>query len=87
MKSEEVGIIAVAGGGEDVVSDDVADGSPGENVNDVETDGVVGFEEADVLLSPRIAGLEVGQSVLLGDLLGHVLPLEIEEDEAAEEEG
>ena len=38
---EELGIIAVAGSGQDVVSDDVADGTPSEDVDDVEANWVV----------------------------------------------
>ena len=50
--AEELGVIAVAGGGKDVVSHDVADGAPSQDINDVETNRVVGFEEAYVLLGP-----------------------------------
>ncbi|XBH70683.1 hypothetical protein VPH35_098293 [Triticum aestivum] len=81
--AEEGWVVSVAGGGEDVVGDDVADGAPGEDVDEVEADGVVGLEDARELLGALVAGLEVGLAVLLGDLLRHVLPLEVEEDEAA----
>lgn len=87
MSAKELGIIAVAGGGQDVVGDDVADGAPSEDVDDVEADGVIRFQEADILLSSDVTGLEVRHSVLLRkSLLGHVLPLEVEEDEPAQEE-
>lgn len=84
---KELGIIAVAGSGQDVVSNDVADGTPSEDVDDVEANRVVGFEEADVLLGPRVTGLEVREAVLLRHLLRHVLPLEVEEHEPPQEEG
>lgn len=84
---KELGIIAVAGSGQDVVSNDVANGTPSEDVDDVEANWVVGFEEANVLLGPSVAGLEVREAVLLRHLLRHVLPLEVEEDEPPQEEG
>lgn len=85
--SKEIGIVAVAGGGQDVVGDDVAQRPPREHVDDVEPDRVVGLEQAGVLLRPLVAGLEVRYPVLLRQpLLRHVLALEAEEDEAAEEE-
>ncbi|GAB2265977.1 hypothetical protein Dimus_001008 [Dionaea muscipula] len=85
--TKEFGVVAVAGGGQDVVSDNVPDGTPREDVYDVEADGVVRLEEADVLLGPGVAGLEVGQPVLLRQpLLRHVLPLEVEEYEPPQEQ-
>lgn len=56
----------------------MADGSPCEDVDDVEADGVVGLEDAGELLGALVAGLEVRLAVLRGDLLRHVLPLEVE---------
>jgi hypothetical protein len=85
-RSEEVGVVSVAGGGEDVVRDDVAERAPCEDVDEVEADGVVGLEQPGVLLGAHVAGLEVRLAVLLRHLFCHVLPLEVEEDEAAQEE-
>lgn len=60
---------------------------PREHVDDVEPDRIVGLEQAGELLGPLVAGLEVRYPVLLRQpLLRHVLALEAEEDEAAEEE-
>lgn len=84
---EEAGVIAIARSSKDVVSNDVANGAPCKDVDDVEPDGVVGLEESDVLLGPDVAGVEVGLPVLARHLLGQVLPLESEEDEPAQEEG
>lgn len=87
MSAKELGIIAVAGGGQDVIGDDVADGAPSEDVDDVEADGVIRFQEADILLRSDVAGLKVRHSVLLRkSLFGHVLPLKVEEHEPAQEE-
>jgi hypothetical protein len=85
-RSEEVGVVSVAGGGEDVVGDDVAERAPGEDVDEVEAHGVVGLEQGRELLGALVAGVEVRLAVLRGHLLRHVLPLEVEEDEAAQEE-
>ncbi|KAF7831217.1 photosystem 1 subunit 5 [Senna tora] len=84
--SEEFGVISIARRGQDVVRDDVADGSPGQDVHDVESHGVVGLEEAHVLLGARVSRLEMGQPVLLRHLLRHVLPLEVEEHEPPHEQ-
>lgn len=66
----------------------MANGTPSKDVHDVEANGVVGFEEANVLLGASVAGFEVGHPVLLRQsLLGHILPLEVEEDEPPQEEG
>lgn len=59
----------------------MANGAPSKNVDDVKADRVIGLEEADILLSPDVTGLEVGLPVLLRDLLCNVLSLEVEEDE------
>lgn len=59
--------------------------TPRKNIDDVESDRVVGFEKADVFLGTFIAGLEVGEPVLLRHLFGHVFPLEGEEHEPAQE--
>lgn len=87
MFSKEAGVVAIAGGGKNIVGDDVADGAPGEDIDDVESHGVVGFEEADVFLGADVAGFEVGNAVLLRHLLRHVFPLEVEEHEPAQEQG
>jgi len=58
----------------------VAERAPGEEVDEVEPDGVVGLEQGGELLGALVAGLEVRLAVLLGHLLRHVLPLEVEED-------
>lgn len=59
---------------------------PHEHVDEVEPDRVVGLEQALELLCPLVAGLEVRYPVLLRHLLRHVLALEPEEDEAAQEQ-
>lgn len=79
---EEVGVVAVARCGQDVVSHNVTNGTPSEDVDDVEANRVVGFEEADVLFGPGVSRLEVGHAILLRQtLFGHVFPLEAEEHE------
>lgn len=86
--TKELGIIAVAGGGQDVVSDNMANGTPSKNINNVKANWVVGFEEANIFLGTNITGFKVGDSILLGQaLFGHVLSLEVEEDEPAQEQG
>ena len=65
----------------------MANRSPSKNIYNIESDGIVGLEQAGDFLGAGISGLEVRLPVLRRQLLGHVLSLEIEEDEAAEEEG
>lgn len=87
-KLEELGIVAIAWRGQDVVSHDVTNGSPGQNVHDIEPNWVVRFEEADVLLGPYIPCLEMALPVLLGQpLFADVLPLEVEEYEPPQKQG
>ncbi|PON88876.1 hypothetical protein TorRG33x02_153910, partial [Trema orientale] len=88
FQSKELWIVAVAGRGQDVVSDDVANGAPSQDIDDVEPNRVVGLEQAHVLASSLVSSLVVGHSVLLGQtLFGHVFSLEVEEHESAQEEG
>jgi len=86
-KEAGVPIIAIASSGQDVVGDDVADGTPSKNINNVETNWVIWFQKADIFLGTLISGLEMSHSVLLRHLLRHVFSLEIEEDESTQEEG
>ncbi|MED6109431.1 hypothetical protein PIB30_033510 [Stylosanthes scabra] len=84
---KETGVVAVAGGGQDVVSNDVAKGTPSQYINKVESHGIVGFEDANILLCTRVTSLEVCDPVLLRQpLLRHVLPLEVEEHEPPQEQ-
>lgn len=78
---EELGIVAIARGSKNVVSDDVSNGAPGKNVDDVEPNRVVGLEKADILLGPGVSGLVVCLAILLRHLLGYILSLEVEEHE------
>ena len=65
----------------------MANEAPGEDVDDIESDGIVGLEQAHVLLGLIVAGLEVGHVVLLRQpLLRHILLLEVEEHEPPQEQ-
>ncbi|CAH9128443.1 unnamed protein product [Cuscuta epithymum] len=65
----------------------MANGSPGENIHDVEPHRIVRFQQTQILLRPRISCLEVRHPVLLRQpLLRHVLPLKVEEHEPPHEQ-
>ena len=66
QSAKELGIIAVAAGSQDIVSNDMTYGTPSQDVDDVESNRIVRLQEAHVLFSSRVPGLEVGQPVLLG---------------------
>lgn len=82
--AKEVGIITIAGGGQDIVSNNVTNGTPSENINNVKPHRIIRLENSYKLLSPDISSFEVRLSVLLRQaLLGHILSLEVEKDEPA----
>ena len=85
--AKECRVIAIASGGQDVVSNNMANGAPSQDINNVESNRVIGFEEADILLGTCITSLKVCEAVLLRHLLCHVLPLEVEEHKPSQEEG
>lgn len=61
--------------------------SPSQYINDVEPNWIIRFEEAHVLLGTRVPCFEMGHPVLLGQaLFGHVLSLEVEENESAKKQ-
>ena len=85
--AKEARIVAIARSGQDIVSNDVTNRTPSKNIDDVESNRVVRFQEANVFLGTIISGFEVGFAVLLRNLFGHILSLEVEEDEPTKEEG
>lgn len=86
--TKELWIITIARGSKDVVSDYVADGSPGKNINNVETHRIIRFQQTHIFLSSGVACLEVRHSILLRQsLFRHVLPLEVEENKPSQEQG
>lgn len=87
MKSfKELGIIAIARSGQDVVSHYVTNGAPGQNIYNVEANRVIRFEEAHILLGSGVSCLKMGYSILLRQaLLGHILSLEVEEHKPPQE--
>lgn len=84
---KECRVIAIASGGQDVVSNNMTNGTPSQDINYVESNRVIGFEETDILLGTCVTSLEVCEPVLLRHLLCHVLPLEVEEHKSPQEEG
>ncbi|CAL5392337.1 unnamed protein product [Camellia sinensis] len=85
--SKELGIISIARGSKYIVSNDVSNGTPSQDIDDVEPNWVVGFEETHILFGSRITSFEMGHTVLFGNLFGHILSLEIEEHEPAQKQG
>ena len=81
--AKEAWIVAIARSGQDIVSNDVTNRTPSKNIHDVESNRVVRFQEAYVLLGTIISRFEVGLPVLLRHLFSHILSLEVEEDEPA----
>lgn len=65
----------------------MANGTPRQNIHNVEPNRVVGLEKAHVLLCPRIPCFKVRLSILRRHLFGHVFSLEVEEHEPAQKQG
>jgi len=81
---ERDGSLLQTAGGKDVVPRSVAQSTPGHNVNDGESSGVIGIGDERHLLSETVTSLEMGLSVLRGQAcLGKLLALVGEDDEAA----
>lgn len=87
LSFKELGIIAIARGSQDIVSHNVTNRTPSQNIHNVEPNRVIGLEEAHILLSPSVPSLEMCHPVLLRQpLLGHILSLEVEEHKPPKEE-
>jgi len=81
-----VPVIAIAGCGQDVVGNNMANGSPSKNINNVETNWIIWFQEANIFLGTLISCLKVSQTILLRHLFCHVLPLEVKEHKPSQKE-